>query len=237
MMTFSEFIIIARRRVRDLRTPSATKITTATEDGIRFSSAEMADICKGGLLELGRTLIANNKDDNVNVALLTQMMTVTAAASTGIVSGDDFEGYLNVRRLQQSGNADAIYDFVDPETFLSKRYRATPADSDDTAIDERYFTMFYDAENSIPQVRIVPIPASALTLDAFVVISFESLFNVVSLIDMPFIDIDDLMLDFVEREASRSEHDPSQFQLLTGVINNKLMELGIDIQKSGRPGS
>jgi hypothetical protein len=194
----------------------------------------MVDICKGALLELGRTLIAHNKDNLVDVALLTQIITVTAAIGTGIVSGAGLTGYFKIRRLQEPTNANNIYDFVDPETFLSKRYRTSVASSSDTSIDDRFYTIFYNATTGLPEVRIVPIPSAALSLEAFVNISFESIFTLASTSDMPFIDIEDLMLDYVEREACATEHDTAQVQFLNGKINNKLMELGLDIQKTNR---
>lgn len=242
-MTFSGFMIEARYRLGDVRTPNGVIIDDATIDGIRWSSERLAILCKGAVHEMLRTFrgwVAKDKkiktplNNFINNAVQTRIVSgLTIESGSGLLQGLT-ANYYKLHRLQ-AGDFGIIYDEVDAETFFSKRWRTLPMNElSQCAIDERWFVPISDADGNI-QIRTVPMPADDITnVEAIITLPLDALLTVASTIELPFVDINDLLLDFVDKEASIIEHSPEQAKYLFGVINQKLGLIQNELQESVR---
>ena len=240
-MTFSEFMIEARYRLGDVRTPSGTIINDATVDGIRWSSQRLAILCKGAMHEMLRTFrgwVAKDKkvktplNNFINNAIQTRILS-GLTIENGRLNGIG-EKYYKLHRLQ-AGDYGLMYDEVDAETYFSKRWRTLPMNElSQCPIDERWFTPISD-ENGGIEIRTVPISADPINnVEAIITIPLDTILTITSTIDLPFVDINDILLDFVDKEASLIEHNPEQVKYLFSVINQKIGLIQNELQESTR---
>lgn len=231
-MTFSDLVLKARRRLHDLRDGSGSVITDATKDGIRWTSNELADVCKTGLIELQRNLIALGLKRHINTAAQYQFVTceIKVGSGFGEVIGLP-DGFYDVKRLQTT-DASKIYEWMEQDEFFGARYLMVE-DSNGNFIDKRVFTMVYSEEANRMKVLTLPIPTPEVNnVQAIILKSLESLYDLESTDDLPFVNSFDLLLDYVEREARRIEHNPNQLKAVNDYINFKLRMLSNEIQRS-----
>jgi len=235
-MTFSELVLEVRLRVHDTRQLDGTFITSATDDGIRWSSAQIQSISKGALAEIQRTFDGFNKKDlltnHLNIGAFTR---VDSLQFTG-TAGDFAEavapvGSYRILRIQETDDVlkTNIYLPIKPEEFFSKVWLAVNEET-----QERGFTEVFEEGDSLRHVYIVPNPGDTLTVETSIIyrISPSSLYNTGSAVQLPFIDIDDLILDYAEKQARQIEHNPQQVQVIQDQINTKWLEMGIEIQRN-----
>ncbi len=232
-MKFNELMIDSRGRLHDLRTPSGSLITNAVTDGIRWSADQLEKICRRSVEELTRTLRSRKLVNYLNQGLQVQLPsgTITASSGYGIVNIPSFNDVLyTVIRIQEIGESEAIYTYADPEEFFSIRDRlATVGDDSEIVSTDRRFTYLYDPENNKVVVVVLPIPSEEKNIQLIVHAGLEAIYTKASTIDLPFVGIDDLILDYVEREASAVQHDVGQVKLITELIQLKLQELNVEI--------
>ena len=228
-MKFRDYILSTRQRLQDLRNSSGIRITTASENGIRWSSDDLVEICKGALHELSRTLVANKLIENVNQAYNYTTRIVTIEPGTGIVTEVDTTDldidFVNIKALQYF-EPSINYSIVDQEEFVSKRNRIKEVDGS-VVVEGYYATMMYDSNKEKAVIKTLPIPAEApaapceLTYES----NLDAIYTITSETELPFLKIDDLMLDYAEREARAREHNDQRASILTAMINNKIKEL------------
>ena len=227
-MLFKELILEARKRLHDIRRADMVLITDSTEDGIRWSSAQLQQVVKGALQEMLRTFRSRKRLGKfINNAVQNQIIDIKILASTGLVT-DLPAGYYKIHRLQLQ-QKDLIYTEVSVDKFAAKDWElakqsATVVD-DLCAIDERWFLPYWDATTKTIKIKTLPLPTVDVNGKAYVTQQPTELFTIASTVELPFVDVDDIILDFIEKNASQIEDNFSQVKLLVETIQLKLKEL------------
>lgn len=236
-MTFSQLVILARKRLHDYREATGAIITDASKNGIRWSSSELQAVCKGALQEMLRTFRAMGLHDYIHVDVQHQRIVVTLKQSSGLVDGLPAvpgDGFIRVERIT-SPDLGTIYYRVKHREFDSKRWRITAADSNDTDLTEGVFISFWDNASNTLKTTVYPLPAADIpNCMADIKVPLNSLFTITSTVELPFIDIDDIILDYIDLHGALIDHDTALAQSTRGIINTKLQELKLELQKSNR---
>jgi len=236
-MTYKELIIEARHRLQDIRAKNGSIITTSdvTENGIRWTFERLNSICKGAVAEMLRTLFALHLDKAIDTSVQYRQYQGTLSLSSGymILSLTDDPEYLRIISIQDINDASKIYAWKDQEDFFSSRYFNQTYDLDnDTAIDELdyIFTTIYDESSNKKQTIALPLSSTVQQVQTIVRVSFNPILDVSSSVQLPFVDSDDILLDYIEKNALQISHDPQGVQLTAGIIQTKLKEKAIELQ-------
>lgn len=231
-MLFSELILEARQRLHDIRRYDMVLITSATEDGVRWSSTQLQQVIKGALLEMLRTFRSQKKLKKfINNSVQNRVVAAVIKAGTGLIDPLP-SGFYNIERiqLQQKGY---IYSELDMKEFVAKDWelsqQASTVVDDLCAIDERWFMGYWDAIDKKIQVKTLPIPAVDTDVTLYLVQQPQELFTISATVDLPFVEVDDIMLDFIEKNAAQIEDNGSQVKLLNDTIELKLKRLGDEL--------
>jgi hypothetical protein len=225
-MTFSELVLLARQRLHDYRDRNGSIITDATVDGIRWTSVDIQTLSKGALQEMLRTLRALKLENHINQAVQTQIVPVKLATS-GLVT--DIGTFIKITCIQPQSVTNGlknIYYPVSPEEFFSKKYRTY--DSSNEGIEDKVFTVIYDITTKEFQVRYFPILVEEVEASAIVYKGLDAFYTMTETASLPFIEVDDLILDYIEKNGRSIEHSPEQSKEITQRIVNKLGELKIE---------
>ena len=228
-MTFSELVLNSRGRLWDIRARDGSLITDATSDGIRYPASEMISLVKGGILEMLRTFRALKLRELVDEATVYRKKTVVIKKTTGIIDDLAEIKFTNIIALR-SIDPKQIYDWFDPEKFYA-RYYDTLDFSGSTVIEGYFYSILWDATAKKKFVPTLPIPTVDTPAEVIYRLPYTEIMTLESTEELPLYDLDDLLWDYIEREARRREHAPQiVIQDLTASINNKLTELKIGIQ-------
>lgn len=215
-LTFSEFVLSARERLHDLRDASGIIITNATSNGIRWTSVLLQKVCISGLHEMSRTLIGLKLTNHYNESALTRLpIPCTIKKDTGIIEFESPDKIYKVIRIQEVGDRTAIYDPVNAEDFFSKRYRSTYA-------NEKFFVAYFNEDAKKVEHRSSKISTADILAEAIIKVQLDTYYTLESVDNMPFMDIEDLMLDYVEKNADLIQHDPTQVEILRQEIKFKI---------------
>ena len=215
-MKFSEFVLDSRERLQDIRDASGVIITDPSKDGIRWTSNKLVQLCIGSLHEMSRGLIGLRLTNHYNESALTRLpITCIIKTITGVIEFTDPDKIYKVVRIQEANDRSAIYSPVSSEDFFSKRYRAT-------YVDEKFFTAYLNETTNKVEHISSKIPTADTPAEAVIKVQLDSFYTLASTEEMPFMDIDDLMLDYVEKNADVIQHNPTQVQVLREVIKFKI---------------
>jgi hypothetical protein len=191
-----------------------------------------------------RTFRALKLDNYIHDEVQHQFIPCSIEAGSGVVRGLPSR-YQKVERIQSS-DLGIIYDYVKATTFLSKKWRTLKTDTLTVptdgcthrqlgTLDEAWFTVVWDKERVKPLIYTLPRPADNIeNCEAVVTYPLTELFTVsgtFATTPLPFIDIDDIMLDYVEKQARQIDHNEQQVALITKTIESKLQELTIELQR------
>lgn len=221
-MNFRDFVLSLRYRIHDIRKPDGTRVTTAFENTITWQATELATIASQAIQDLSRTLLGMKLDNAINKSVFYREIPI-------VLSAPDGEALIDARtiwkivRLSAMDSADSIYDEATPEQFadLRKRHMMRPLGQGND-VPKRYTVIFKDG------LLIKTLPAQSIDVPAIatcIVPLNEFLVFDVSLeapLELPFVGIDDLMLDFGEREVAKAEYNLTHLKNITEVINYKL---------------
>lgn len=225
-MTFSEFLLEGRQYLHDIRKIDGTLITTATEDGIRWTSSLLVSIGRDALIEMARTLLASKLENNFAYDVNTRIVNCKIVPDNTygvleLLDGEtyDFYSILGV----QVGVSKEIYDPIkDKAEFFDKAWRTGDVSSAGS-ISHKCFTVVYDQAAKKQKVLVLPNPATEITgCKAVVQYSLEASFILVSTDQLPFVNSVDLAFDFLRKTAYLKEHNIQQAQAATEVINAKI---------------
>lgn len=213
-MTFSELIIRARYRVYDVRDSEGNIITDPTKDGIRWTSDSLVVSAREALMELTRDIISFDYRHYFNSAYIYRNVP-GVLKPTGIVEIDsNVIGKISGIRRMMNYNKD-IYDYVTPELFYSKDYENSLLEND------YVFSLSSDQDNNIV-VNVLPLPESDINVKLICYIDLSTVFSLVYTNNLPFINIDDLMLDYIVRNCNIIEHDLDEYLKIDKIIEKKL---------------
>lgn len=230
-MTFPEFVLNLRRRLQDRHASTGALITLASEDGVRWTSSELVDICNTSLEELSRLITTYQK-----IPIFQNLLTLTVVyGSTTLVSGKLIFPNENkvLKILSLSGYQGGIYGEVNPGTFTSYQ-----VGDKEPRKDERFYSRFYNTTDG-KYVKVLPadnqtVIYSYIYIVSDLVTSIDGI-NLIVTIKHDYdssditaetvIDItgmDDLLLDLAEREARDREHNWDRAKILDQRIIFKL---------------
>jgi hypothetical protein len=235
-MNFSNLILLARQRVHDARTRLGAFITDASVDGIRWSSANLASLCRGAISELYRDLLSIKDCKNIAKDLLYQIVQVTLGADGKVTGLDEvnFTKILKITAPTLEGTNPKIYTFIDQEAFFSERYNTRTIDSE-ILIEDYVFTVIYNLTDKKKEVRFLPFPSEEIeNCEAIVNVPLNSLLTLESSDELPFVDTEDLILDYCEREMRKRNAETALVKELDAAINRKLEKLDNGLQSNRR---
>ncbi len=214
-MTFSELMLKARRRLQDIRDASGVLITDASKDGIRWTSVLLSDVLIEGLHDFSRTLIGLKLTNHYNESAFNRIQDCTIEKVTGKVVFSVPERIYKVVRLIEVADRTAIYDYVSPDDFFSNIYRSS-------YVDEKFFTTVFDDNTKLVEGLVSKISVDNIAARAINKINLDDLYTIESTVELPFVNINDLILDYIEKVARVIEHNPTQAQVVNQDIQFKL---------------
>ena len=215
-MKFSEFVLSSRERLQDIRDASGVIITDPSKDGIRWTSAKLVEVCIGSLHEMSRALIGLRLTNHYNNSALTRLpIPCVIKKDTGLITFTAPERMYTVLRIQEVGDRSAIYSPVNSEDFFSNRYRST-------YVNEKFFTAYLNETSNKVEHISSKIPTVDTPAEAIIKVQLDDFYTLASTVDMPFMDIEDLMLDYLEKNADIIQHNPTQVQVLREEIKFKI---------------
>lgn len=216
-MKFSELMLRARQEVHDYRDSSGNIIVDSAVDGIRWTSANLADAMKEALMELTRDIISINYRHYFNSAYLYRNVPGSVDTAGIFTPVDTSAPIADIIRLESQVNTD-IYEYVDPDLFYSKEYMANRLDD-----DEYVFTRVSNQLDNVIVTNVLPIPAEDLPAKAICTVNLSAVFILTNLEELPFSNIDDLELDYIQRRCNKIEYDYEQYALVDKIIEKKLL--------------
>jgi len=207
-------------------------ITSATEDGVRWSSTQLQQVIKGALLEMLRTFRSQKKLRKfINNSVQNRIVEVKIKAATGLVDLLP-KGYYKIERLQLTQKK-YIYSELGMKEFVAKSWELEQQSSivvdDLCAIDERWFMPYWDVTGNKIAVKTLPAPDEDTIALAYITQQPQELFNIDSVVNLPFVEVDDIMLDFIEKNAAQIEHNDQLVKLLVQTIEVKLKRIGDEL--------
>lgn len=217
-LTFNNLIVRARRRIHDLRDASAVIITDSTKDGIRWSAADLATNITESLIEISRDLVAYDIKGYINTSVRYGVTTATIKKSTGLIEFSvQSSKFYDVVKIESVGKQ--IWKKVTASEFASDDYR-------NSLEDEYVFTSYLDIGTKAIIYATYPINADADTnVKATCTLDLKELFVTTNESELPFYGIDDLVLDYIERNCKQDEYDLQRVAELTQTIDKKLQVL------------
>jgi hypothetical protein len=229
-MIYSNFLLESRKRVHDARDKDGNIITDAGVDGIRWTSAQLAEAIKQGLMEFTRDVLSLDYRHYFNSAYLFKLAPGTIAKDTGLFTfaSGDADTYGDILRIETPLGT-VRYTYKDPDIFFSEEYQNNTLDN-----ISYVFTRVTDENNEIVTYAL-PISTTDIQARAFATVNLESLFVLTNTKELPFHNIDDLMLDYAARNCNLIEHDMQQFELYNKVIDKKLQIIKArDVKEMGK---
>lgn len=224
-MKFSELMLRARQEVQDYRDSSGNIIVDSAIDGIRWTSANLANAMKEALMELTRDIISVNYRHYFNSAYLYRNVPGTVSTIGVFNPVDPATPIADIIRLESQVDTN-IYEYVDPDLFYSKEYMTS------RLLDDSYvFTRVGTQANNIIVNNVLPVPSEEISVKAICTINLSSVFVLSNADDLPFANIDDLMLDYIQRRCNKIEYDYEQYAMLDKVIEKKLLMIKSRDQK------
>lgn len=218
-MIFSDLIIALRHRLQDIRKADTTYISDASHNGIKWKSSDLVLICRSAIVEMLRTLSAYKLDNYINTSIMFTKKTCRIYTDGHINNLP--AGLVHIYSIEVGDATNKkIYSYVSPENYISKKYYDNKSN---------HFTYFRDwsADNNAPKIKVCTTPAIATEQDCEVVCKTSIADILVLEVNptLPLVDVDDLILDFCEREARDREFALERSKVLTLMINQKIKEL------------
>lgn len=197
-MTFGESIIRLRERLNDMRLQSASLITLASQDGVRWTSSRLISIINNAVDEVIRLLFTYSDNPILkNIAasggLIRQSSTITLTGGVSFLPADI------------SLPIEAKVDDVEYSAIMPSTYYLYLTDDKAPRKNDKFFTILYDSESEMRKIYFLPTSTAGSLIITYIRSGsvytsddFET--------DIHPVGIDDLILDIAEREAREREH-------------------------------
>lgn len=223
-MTFGEFILKLRERLNDIRQADVSLITTADQDGRRWTSARLITISNDALLE-GMRLIALYSKSPVMEQLAGDLHGVIAYS---VLDAPTISGLVattplptdSIAIIELIGNLSSEYHYIKPTAF-------TAFLSDTTLLSrtDKVFTILYDTATSTKMINILNYVEGEVITGTYLIC--KSNYTVDDIDDEFFVrGLDDLFLDIAERNARDIEHHWDR----SNVLDRRIMfKFGISV--------
>lgn len=201
-----------------MRKSDASLITLASENGIRWTSAKLVEICNSALAESMRLVAVYSKSPIVKQLIGSNLyideITVTIASGTTIDIGSTVLTVLSVNCDDEiAGSTSNMYGYILPEFYIEYlRANKQPRSG------ERYFTIMYDATTNTRKIYLIN---KAGTTHTYTYLYRKSNYAVGGG-ELFIVGMDDLLLDIAERESRDREHNWERSAVLDKRIFAKL---------------
>lgn len=219
-MTFGNFALRVRKRLQDSYKPDGTAITLISENGLRWSSSELIEICSGAISKLTRFMKIYDVAPifktmgNDNLATTATVITVT---TTGIS-----ESLPNTVLIVLSvSDSESGYEYITPD-----KYQDFLKEENKPPVDGKYYTIMWDVTAKAKKIFIIP-KGSAVTLNYEFVYYFSSYGLTDTDTEVHIIGLDDVLLDIAEMEGRDREHNWDR-----SLILNKRILLAFGIKEN-----
>ncbi len=214
-MTFGNFILALRKRLQDMRKTDASLITVITEDGSRWTSAELIEIANSTFIQLTRIIVSYSKVNPIMKQLAetnAMIAGTTGTATAGVVAlPTDSIGVIEV-----SLGSNRSYGWISPELYLS--YLTSNAQP---RSEGYFYTILLDPTAGTRKIYLLPT-TEAGTVSITYIRTKSNYAAADTAVDLSLQNIDDLLLDIAEREARDREHNWERSKILDLRIMSKL---------------
>jgi hypothetical protein len=214
-MTLKDLVLEVRQRLQDMRTREGTIITDITEDGIRWSAANLLGIVNDAFTETTRLIITAYDNNTVTQQLANDIMQAHQTANYTAAGLELPATAFFVTSVNEQGKTDSPYGYTTP-----RRYYDYAAQSASPKAGEKFYTVVYDAENNVRKLLLLPAEEKAIIYTY--VYSIENLSLNDSNQVLPFYGVKDLLKDVAEREARDREKNWERSLVLDKRIAIKL---------------
>lgn len=215
-MTFANFILNLRRRLQDRYTNTGTLISSASTDGVRWTSSELVDISNMAFLELSRMSIVYKSNP-----LFKELISLSTVYDTkALVSGDlIFTSPANVFKIlsMSAGSSDNVYGEISSDIFTTYL-----AQNKDPRQGERFFAQFYNPTTKVKYVKVLPADNTTVFFSYIYKKDDYASTDITSGVELHINGMDDLLLDLAEREARDREHNWERSKILDQRIYSKI---------------
>lgn len=212
-MKFQEFVISLRRRLQDVYASSGSEITTLTSDGIRWKSSELIEVCNSAILELLGLIILHKKSPLIEPLL--EGFSAYKSSETIENGIYNLQNYMfDIISLRKTGGIE--YARISPSLF--DQYVSS---ENSPRKDSYYYTVFYNPDSNIRQIRISPSNSADRISFAYIYgktdyLSTDSESNI-------FLNsFSDMLLDLAESECRSREKNWERAQYLSSKVINKI---------------
>jgi len=222
-MQFGEYILALRERLADLRKSDATLITSAGDDGIRWSSSALIKICNQSLDEMVRLISMYSKSNILKQIGFESYFGMSNQYAFSPIGNpfdlpSDVVSVINVARLT---TPEQLIPYINPDVYFTYKASGQPRS------EEIFYTILWNMDVSGPVKKIYFINQPVSGYFQYVYLRkagvyTSSQFNYL----IPFMGVDDLLLDIAEKECRDREHNWERSKVLESRI---LVKLGINI--------
>jgi hypothetical protein len=219
-MTFGDFILKLRERLQDVRKADASLITSAADDGRRWTSAKLVEVANDTLLE-GMRFIAVYSNSPVLKQLASDLQNVIVYTAfsiptvSGILATIPFPAdCIGIPALL--GDLSKEYTYISPIDFVSYL-------SDTTKLSraDKLFTILYDTTSKSKFINLLNYTAGENISGIYILARTD--YTSSDFADDFFVrGLDDLFLDIAERQCRDREHHWDRSKVLDGRIKEKL---------------
>ena len=222
-MTFGEFILKLRERLNDIRQADVSLITTADQDGRRWTSARLIGISNDAILE-GMRLIALYSKSPVMEQLSGDLHGAVAYVNFGTPSVSGLIATLplpadSIAIIELLTNVANEYHYTKPSAFASNL-----SDSTYLSRGDKEYTILYDTTNKIRTINMLNYVNTEGDVTGSYLVA-RSDYTVADIADEFFVrGLDDLFLDIAERNARDIEH---QWERSNNLDRRIMLKFGV----------
>ncbi len=218
-MTFGNYVLETRRRLQDLRTSTNEVITTITTNGLRWTSAEIINICNIALAKAVRLLATYPTSPVMGQIGQSHILRDTTLTITSSVSAAIASTVLNIVSVVDSAN-NKEYKIISPMEFL--RHVASNAE----ARSNNYFASVFLVGGTDRKLKVTPALSSGTMNVIYIYYTIYSTSDTSTAMFLPDA-LNDFVLDLAEKEAREREHNWERAKILDNSI---MLSLGVGVK-------
>lgn len=217
-MTFPDFILGLRRRLQDRYTYTGSLITTANQDGVRWTSSELVDISNNAFQEFSRYILLYGEYPLFKSLQSNLIAFNSGTPASGILNFANPENVLSVLSMSK-GAEDDVYGKID-----SAKFTTYLAQDKQPRKDEGFFAEFYNITEHKKYLKILPEEDEEVYYTYIYMKNDYDNDDITAVTSLHIVGFDDFLLDIAERECRDREHNWERAQILDKRI---IVKLGI----------
>lgn len=219
-MTFPEFILSLRRRLQDRYTYSGSLITTASEDGVRWTSSELIEVCNTAFQEFSRYLLVYGETPLFKQLKTNLIAFNSGTPSNGVLTFSSPSNVLSVLSMSK-GSEDDIYAKIDSQKFTDYL-----AQNKQPRKNEGFFAEFFNTSLKTKYLKILPADNEDVYYSYIYTKTDYSSSDITSATAIHIVGFNDFLLDIAERECRDREKNWERSQILDRRI---FIKMGVQV--------